>query len=138
MRIRRFLAVGLSIALTGCAGAPAGPSLTPGPAPDPGLLPGDALQVQVWQEEGLSGEFLVSTEGLAFLPLLGERKVTGIPVPQLEGGRIKRCVKRKATYLSAEEGLIHSGSRVAARGKGTSPHEEGYRRSGYGVHYADV
>ena len=52
--------------------------------------------------------------------------------------RIKRCVKREATYLSAEEVSLTSKARVGARGKGTSPHEEGYRRRGPGVHRTDV
>ena len=41
--------------------------------------------------------------------------------------RIKGCVKREATYLSAEVRSQTSESRVRARGKGTTPHEEGYR-----------
>ena len=45
----------------------------------------------------------------------------------LRRARIKGCVKREATYLSAEVRSQTSESRVRARGKGTTPHEEGYR-----------
>ena len=67
----------------------------------------------------------------------GEWRYSGVFLLGLRG-RIKRCVKSEATYLSAEEEGSTSGARVAARGKGTTPHEEGYRRNGYGVHHPDV
>lgn len=47
------------------------------------LLPGDVIRVQVWREEDLSGEFLVDEGGVVTLPLLGERRVSGIPMRQL-------------------------------------------------------
>jgi polysaccharide export outer membrane protein len=40
------------------------------------LQPGDALQVTIWREEELSGEFPVDSRGFVILPLLGERQVT--------------------------------------------------------------
>jgi polysaccharide export outer membrane protein len=62
----------------------------PAPAPAQGtqsdvvtLLPGDVVRVQIWREEDLSGEFLVDETGMVTLPLLGERRVTGIPMRQL-------------------------------------------------------
>lgn len=54
--------------------------------PDAGamtLMPGDAVRVQIWQEPDLTGEFLVDSDGIVILPLLGEKKVTGIPVRDL-------------------------------------------------------
>lgn len=42
-----------------------------------GLRPGDAVQVQVWREEDLSGTFTVDDRGVVTLPLLGERSVAG-------------------------------------------------------------
>lgn len=53
---------------------------------DPGALtlqPGDAVRVQIWQEQDLTGEFLVDSDGTVVLPLLGEKQVTGIPVRDL-------------------------------------------------------
>jgi polysaccharide export outer membrane protein len=47
------------------------------------LLPGDVVRVHVWREEDLSGEFLVDETGVVTLPLLGERRVIGIPMRQL-------------------------------------------------------
>ena len=54
------------------------------PQPEaPTLEPGDVLKVAVWREEDLSGEFAVDENGNVTLPLLGERRVTGVPVPRL-------------------------------------------------------
>lgn len=47
------------------------------------LQPGDAVRVQIWQEQDLTGEFLVDSDGTVVLPLLGEKQVTGIPVRDL-------------------------------------------------------
>lgn len=47
------------------------------------LQPGDVLLVAIWREEDLSGEFTVDESGTVTLPLLGEEKVTGIPLEQL-------------------------------------------------------
>lgn len=43
------------------------------------LMPGDVLQVVIWREEDLSGEFQVDRDGVVVLPLLGERTVVGRP-----------------------------------------------------------
>ena len=47
------------------------------------LHPGDAIRLKVWRMEDMSDEFLIDEAGMATLPLLGPRKVTGIPVPEL-------------------------------------------------------
>lgn len=47
------------------------------------LLPGDMVEVQVWREEDLGGEFLVDEDGILTLPLLGRISVTGIPAREL-------------------------------------------------------
>ena len=44
------------------------------------LYPGDVLRVTIYQEKDLSGEFLVNQDGIATLPVLGDRRVTGIPL----------------------------------------------------------
>lgn len=40
------------------------------------LRPGDVVQVLVWREKDLSGEFVVDPTGRVVLPMLGERAVT--------------------------------------------------------------
>ncbi len=47
------------------------------------LQPGDVLGIEIWREPDLSGQFLVNENGTVTLPLLGDRRVVGIPVPAL-------------------------------------------------------
>lgn len=47
------------------------------------LRPGDEIQVQVWREEDLSGNFIVDDRGIVTLPLVGERDVRGLAAPEL-------------------------------------------------------
>lgn len=49
----------------------------------PGLQPGDALEVMIWREEDLSGEFLVDETGAVTLPLLGRKSITDKPLSEL-------------------------------------------------------
>ena len=42
------------------------------------LMPGDVIEVAIWREEDLSGEFLVDPDGYVTLPLLGQSPVTGL------------------------------------------------------------
>jgi polysaccharide export outer membrane protein len=53
------------------------------PAGLPPLMPGDLLQVRIWREPDLSGEFLVGTDGTVTLPKIGQRFVTGMPLDAL-------------------------------------------------------
>jgi protein involved in polysaccharide export with SLBB domain len=48
-----------------------------------GLRPGDVLRIEIWREKDLSGDFQVDENGNATLPLLGERKVTGVTITEL-------------------------------------------------------
>lgn len=52
------------------------------------LRPGDALRVEIWREADLSGEFLVNEDGVVTLPLLGDRRVIGVPIPELRDSLI--------------------------------------------------
>jgi polysaccharide export outer membrane protein len=47
------------------------------------LEPGDLLRIQVWREPDLMGDFQVDVDGVVILPLIGEKRVTGIPVRRL-------------------------------------------------------
>ena len=46
-------------------------------AADPPVLPGDLVNLEVWREEELTGEFLVDQHFLVTLPLIGELDVRG-------------------------------------------------------------
>lgn len=47
------------------------------------LLPGDVIDVQIWREETLSGQFTVDESGKVVLPLIGARQVVGISAQDL-------------------------------------------------------
>jgi protein involved in polysaccharide export with SLBB domain len=70
--------------------APSGLASQTQPAGDVvSLQPGDALRVEVWREEDLSGTFQVDSDGVVTLPLLGSRQVAGIPLRQLRDDLIR-------------------------------------------------
>ena len=48
-----------------------------------GLAPGDAISLEFWREPDLDGEYAIDERGVAVLPLLGERQVTGMPLSEL-------------------------------------------------------
>lgn len=50
------------------------------------LRPGDVLDVEIWREEDLSGEFIVDRDGFVTLPLLGRRSVSRAPWPEVYDG----------------------------------------------------
>ena len=47
--------------------------------PESWLLPGDALQILIWREPDLSGDFVVNEDGVVTLPMLGRIDTSGIP-----------------------------------------------------------
>ncbi|HEX8829535.1 MAG TPA: polysaccharide biosynthesis/export family protein [Longimicrobium sp.] len=47
------------------------------------LRPGDILQIRIWREPDLSGDFQVDPNGVVTLPKLGERHVAGVPLGEL-------------------------------------------------------
>ena len=71
--VRRFL---LAIALFALPLAPVGAQEA---AVQLVLQPGDAVQLKIWREPALSGEYGVNDRGEAVLPLIGVRLVTGRP-----------------------------------------------------------
>jgi polysaccharide export outer membrane protein len=90
-----LLMAALSLFAAGAAAAQGGtepPAVTPPPpatwtALDSStavtLRPGDLLRIQVWREPDLQGDFQVDLDGVVILPLIGEKRVTGIPVRRL-------------------------------------------------------
>ena len=53
-------------------------------ASDPGLQPGDLVEITVWQREELSGQFPVSQDGTLVHPLYQQVRVTGLPPDQVQ------------------------------------------------------
>jgi protein involved in polysaccharide export with SLBB domain len=79
-----FLGIGAvaAVLLANPASAQTGARET-APPPDPAattLMPGDGLQIGIWREPDLSGEFVVDEHGNVTLPLLGTVPVAGIPI----------------------------------------------------------
>ncbi len=74
-----------ALVLLACAACSANsPQLPlPVPAEDVGLQPGDAIQVGIWREPDLSGDFTVNPNGQAVLPLLGDVQVEGRTAQEL-------------------------------------------------------
>jgi polysaccharide export outer membrane protein len=65
------------------------------PKNDPKIQPGDTLIVSIWEHPELGRERIVSPEGMLRLPLLGELRVTGLTVAELE----KTLTKAMAPYI---------------------------------------
>lgn len=67
-------------------------------APDPmgALLPGDVIDIDIWQEETLSGEFTVDGSGTVVLPLVGEWSVAGVSARDLR----EQLAAAYAVYLN--------------------------------------
>ena len=66
------------IANFGCAIGPPPADMIPiAELTSQGLRAGDAVQVEIWGELDLSGEFTVNRNGVVVFPLLGDRNVSG-------------------------------------------------------------
>jgi protein involved in polysaccharide export with SLBB domain len=76
---RILLSAALAAASLPCASAAQGgePSRT--------LRPGDALRVSVWNNDRLSGEFVVGEDGTLIHPLYRSLQVNGVAFPELDG-----------------------------------------------------
>ena len=85
--ISGFLLVLITMISFGCAVGPPPGDIVPTSAEItfPGLRPGDAVEVEIWGEIDLSGQFTVNPNGIVVFPLLGERDISGIPSDDLEG-----------------------------------------------------
>ncbi|HEX6037528.1 polysaccharide biosynthesis/export family protein [Longimicrobium sp.] len=47
------------------------------------LRPGDAIRVEIWREQDLSGDYTISVDGTVTLPLLGRQRLVDIPIEML-------------------------------------------------------
>lgn len=74
-----------------------GRAQSPAPVtPDSGLLrPGDVVQLSIWREPDLSGEFTVDAGGIVVLPKIGRLNVIGVPPAELR----ERILGEYARYL---------------------------------------
>ena len=72
-------AAGLLFALATLAASGAqGPATAQAGGSMGSLLPGDVVDIDIWQEETLSGQFTVDESGTVVLPLVGEWNVAGV------------------------------------------------------------
>lgn len=79
-KIARFAAVLVPLAALATAPLGAQDDARPGAT---SLRPGDVLQISVWPNQDLSGEFTVEETGYAHLPMLGRVQVEGMPLDEL-------------------------------------------------------
>jgi len=89
----RAAVFGLLLLVAACAqgaisgGAPVGDALDPGvvrAVPEYRLGAADKLRVNVFGEEALTGEFIVSGSGKVSLPLIGEVQASGMTIAQFQ------------------------------------------------------
>ncbi|HUE76927.1 MAG TPA: polysaccharide biosynthesis/export family protein [Longimicrobiales bacterium] len=92
MRISAKIVHVLGLALM--VGSPVGLTAQVQPA-DPGLQPGDVVEVTVWQRAELSGQFTVNIDGTLVHPLYRQVRVTGLGAQEVE--------ERLRAFLSAYE-----------------------------------
>jgi len=85
--VSRLAPVALAVLL---AAPPLGGQTVPSNTRGVTLLPGDVLQIEIWREEDLSGEFYVNERGVAVLPLIGDQLVTDLPIDQVRDRLIER------------------------------------------------
>lgn len=84
-RLTAFFAVCLALALAACSGGGDLPRATPIAANVPYTLgPGDRLRITVFGEETLTGEYRVTGAGNVSFPLIGNIKVDGRTVEDLQ------------------------------------------------------
>jgi len=96
-------------------------------APDPPVLPGDVVSLEVWREEELTGWFLVDQHFLVTLPLIGEIDVRGetelslrarvrsLMQVELRNPSIQVFVLKRVRVLGAviEPGIFHVGATMS-------------------------
>lgn len=84
LMVLRLLRIGTFALMSAlAAGCSSSPPARPAPVADPGLQPGDVVELSVWREPDLSGRFQVDDRGIVTLPLLGERRVEAMAGPAL-------------------------------------------------------
>lgn len=92
------------------ASTPLDAATTPATSPDSYVIGAtDVLNVTVWKETGLSGEFLVRPDGMISIPLIGDLRASGSTPHQLARdieGRLKKFIQ--SPNVTVEIKQIHS------------------------------
>jgi protein involved in polysaccharide export with SLBB domain len=95
-------AIMVVLALLGTAARPMAPRPAPAPAAGPAaaatmpgytLGPGDKLRITVYDEQGLTGDYVVSARGTVSLPLAGEIPAAGETIDQFQAALTSRLAK---------------------------------------------
>jgi polysaccharide export outer membrane protein len=83
--LRRIAALGLATALAACAGGPMGGSPEASASTQAyHLAAGDKVHVAVFNEDNLSGDYTIATDGKITLPLAGPVQAAGLSVTELQ------------------------------------------------------
>ena len=82
-------------------------------AADPGLQPGDLVEITVWQRDELSGEFTVAQDGSLVHPLYSQFRVTGLPADQVQS-RLKSFLSQ---YEANPQVVVRPLYRVSVAGQ---------------------
>ncbi|MCM8786458.1 MAG: polysaccharide export protein [Candidatus Omnitrophica bacterium] len=82
---------------------------------------GDILYISVWQNEDLNQEIIVRPDGYASFPLIGDLKISGLTIPQLDKlltEKLKEYIRRPEVSITLRK---IGGSRVVLLGEVTWP-----------------
>lgn len=85
------------------------------------LHPGDILQIQVWPDDKLGGQFTVEETGVVYLPLLGAVHTAGLPLSKLRAqlrASYAEVMKNPVVTVTPE---FHVGVLGAVRSPGVYP-----------------
>jgi protein involved in polysaccharide export with SLBB domain len=96
-----------------------GQPATPNASAMPSLIlnPGDAVRITVWQNEAMSGEFVVSADGTIADPFYMEVSVAGVPFPTA----VDRVRAHLREYAVSPRVLVEPLFRVAVGGEVRQP-----------------
>jgi len=115
-----FLALALALALPAAGN---GAATAPAPAVDESytVQPGDSLQVTVWKEQELQGEFLVRPDGGLSFPLAGAIEAAGHTVEEIRKVLASRLTKYIPDPVVTVAVKAATGSRIYVVGKVNHP-----------------
>lgn len=93
------------------------------PEPEPTTLhPGDAVRLQVWGREDLTGEFGIAADGTMRHPLFRRVVVAGVPVEEAEARVGRHLEQYQASPQYVFEPLLHVGVGGEVREPGLYPY----------------
>src|SRR5262249_49436878 len=101
--VRRLLVAGLWLIVLGsCAGPEDLPPIEQAAVPDTGyrLDTGDRLHIQVFNQEQLTGSYLVGARGSVSMPLVGDLSVRGLTTTELEQALVRRLSVERSMLVN--------------------------------------